>query len=245
MGAERRLGPAGVGWLWLLGLSLSVVSIQAQELLPADLITTTWRLDSVLGTAEGGMIVLRGPDHRWRLEVATAPPGRSPLLAERQGEGWTLALEPGSGILQPWDAPWRPISPSAIRALDDLLERWLDNQEDSKAGDGPRRWRQEARARSGGLPLPDLEGLVLDPADLPDAAQPPAAAAGLRQRLVARGSGRGATGLGLKARWTAEGLDLHSNRWPGGLHVRLTGRQAIAVPAEAFLPLWPLADFLP
>jgi hypothetical protein len=251
MGAERWCRRAGVGLLWLLSLSLPAVPVLAQETLPANLVSTTWRLQTALGEAEGGMLLLRGPDHRWRLEVAIAPSGRTPLpvertrLAQRQGEGWTLTLEPDSGFLQPWHEPWRSLSPQAIRAIDDLLERWLDCVGDTGPVVGPRRWRQPVQARSESLPVPDLERLVLDPADLPDAVRPPGPAGGLRARLVARGLGRGAVGLGLKARWTAEDLQMHSSRWPGGLSIRLTGNQAVAVPAEAFLPLWPLADFLP
>ena len=88
-----------------------------------------------------------------------------------------------------------------------------------------------------------------DWAGLPASWRPPAPGpdevGDLRRRLAARGLGRGGDGLVLSLRWDEGGLVATSARWPGRLVLRRTGGEAAELPPEAFLPLWPLAEFLP
>jgi hypothetical protein len=50
--------------------------------------------------------------------------------------------------------------------------------------------------------------------------------------------------LSLRLRWVEEQLAVTSVRWPGTLTLERPQRQQVDVPDEAFLTLWPLAEFL-
>ncbi|MEZ4388312.1 MAG: hypothetical protein R3D98_12210 [Candidatus Krumholzibacteriia bacterium] len=188
-----------------------------------------WRLGSPLGEVAGPWLLVR--DHAaaaWRLELAVAETGSGPTrddLRARRGRGWTICAGPDGAFIQPWNERWSEVGPATARFLSALV-----------AAVG-----HPESAATGRLVLPSWD-------DLPAAWQPPrrvpAEGGRLHRRLVERGLGRGGDGLVVSSRATADGLRWSTRRWPVVLLTRTLARALTPdLPPEAFLPLWPLAQF--
>jgi hypothetical protein len=214
----------------------------------ATVVHGTWRLESPLGEVAGPFLVVQERQGlSYRCEIAVAEQGRWPTrdeLDQRRGRGWTLTRTPESSFVQPWSEPWRELGAEAAGACGELIARWRvgDLEDFAIPWSRPRRWRPRQELRPRPVVLDDWAGL-------PAAWRPPARgteqAGQLRRRLTTRGLGRGGDGLVLDLRWEGEELVATSARWPGRLVLRESGSEQLALPAEAYLPLWPLAEFRP
>jgi hypothetical protein len=201
-----------------------------------------WSLASPLATSRGIALWLDDGAGSWRLEIAVAQDGDPAVadLLERRGEGWTVACAGGSSVLlQPWGKPWRETGADFAAAAATVLARW----EGSGATTHPARRPWRATSVRDGEP----EGALVVEA-LPDDWNPAGGAGnaggGLRRELATRGRGRGGLGLRLRlARTLDGGLALTSARWPGRLSLmRPVLSRRPDVPAEAYLPIWSLAE---
>lgn len=242
MGAERRRVTAFV---------LAVVVLAVVNGATAGRVLLShgrWSLATPLGEAAGPFLVV--DDHgaaTWRCEIAVAESGGWPDrqdLMRRQGRGWTITSTPDGSFVQPWDGPWRELGGSAARSLGELIGRWLagDRSASGASGTRPDRWRPVEAWRPCPVVLREWTGL---PADWRPVDDGPATGGALRRRLVARGRGRGGDGLVLDLRWMGDDLVATTARWPGRIALRRTGNESAELPVEAYLPLWPLAEFLP
>jgi hypothetical protein len=161
-------------------------------------------------------------------------------LLQRRGRGWTLAGQPVGGFVQPWSEPWRAVGPAAAAAFGGVLDRWRGAVADDDPPARPRRWRPAPQHADQVVTLTGWDDL---PAEWRLAARP-RQGGDLRRRLTARGLGRGGDGVVLRLRRLEGALVARSNRWPGTLTLAAPGHEAATLPPEAFLPLWPLAEFL-
>jgi hypothetical protein len=208
-----------------------------------------WVLETPLGAARGVLLLVRSADHGWRCEVGVQEDGpvRRDDLRARRGRGWTLVGTPEGGFVQPWSEPWRALDAAASGPLGELLAIWAEGfsaGEGVPAADVRRRWRLPAeRSAPARVVLPGWDAL---PADWrpPSGRQP--AGGMLRRELVIRGRGRGGEGAVLDLERAPASLQVTSARWPGRLHLSWSRPWGtFEVPAETFLPLWPLGDLLP
>lgn len=210
-----------------------------------------WQLDSPLGASGGILLGLIGPSGWWRLDIGLDAGGlgcSADDVMRRRGEGWTLAGAQGGGFYQAWHAPWRRIRAGTIAALEQMVLHWSSAQHDgaTRRDREPQRWRPSFYCENVGEVAVDLKDLhVIDVLDGESATVRSAGPGGLRRRLVVRGQGRGGEGIRVQLRKDGSVLVVSSRRWPGRLTVTTTAEERIVVPAEAYLPLWPLADFLP
>ncbi len=214
---SRRRARAALVHAAVLAACLAGVSrAQDDEAVPGVLVFTRWQAGAFGRSAAGDAVLLANHDGDCRLEIAadTADPA---ALLERQGRGWTVVLGvAGTGVLQPWDAPWTrlddrlaPLLAAAARALADTS--------------GP-----------GGLR--PAERLVLRPAG-------PAPA--LRQALAVRGRGRGGDGEVLRIDRRGGVLHLRSSRRAAGVRLGDIRRVPVRyLEPDAFVPLWPLTDVI-
>ena len=207
-----------------------------------------WRLETPLGTATGPCLVVEnaGEDagDSWRCEIAMAEGGAWPSpedVLHRRGRGWTITATPDGSFVKPWSEPWRQLGPAAGQAFASMLREWNGAAAAAARTTERHRWRLRESTRPEPVILDDWAGL-------PDAWRPPGEGVGdggvLRRRLTARGRGRGGDGLVLDLRWEGDDLVATSARWPGRVVLIKTGAEPVDVPPEAFLPLWPLAEFL-
>jgi hypothetical protein len=212
-----------------------------------DLHHGTWLLETPLGEASGPFLVARTPDGAfWRCEVALVEDGRWPSredILRRRGRGWTITHTPDGSFAQPWNEPWQELGGATARSLGQLIDRWrgVDLREFA-TWSYPRRWRPREPWQPRPVVLDDWGGL---PASWRPPGEGPDTVGHLRRRLVTRGLGRGGEGLVLELRWDQAALVATTARWPGRLSLNRTGSEPAALPAEAYLPLWPLAQFLP
>ena len=241
MNADRVRGAlAGIGVV----VGLLVCGCSAAVAQDAD---GAWTLSSPLGTVSGRVLVLRGADDRWRCEMAphgtTTPVTRQTLL-HRRGQGWTLVASPEAGFVQPWHEPWRKTGPEAGAALGELFALWLDGVPSAGAPS-----EEKARWRLAGPAFPatvELDSWAALPTDWRPPGRATTAGQGrLRKRMTARGRGHGGDGLRFLIRWVDGCFEMTTAQWPGRLETDPPVQESVTVPAEAYLPLWPLADFLP
>lgn len=215
-----------------------------------------WRAEALGHAIEGHACWVVGTDEVLRLEVALDESGAGPVrsLFQQSGQGWTVVLgEPGQGTFNGWAEAWRQVPPA--------FETWI---RDALLCDGattgvPVVWRPVPRprfARRAGEAA--VYRWIAPTLALDDRAGNAGSATGsnLRDRLVRRGSGRGADREIARLEvggprpaaspWRAgTTMRLGSSRRPGSIRWTILVRRAeIAVPDEVFLPLWPLADFL-
>jgi len=238
--------------LVLLALFLTPVETVLADEAPADILRAgIWRVDTPLGSVTGPCLYLvDGADcTNWRCEIAVAESGVWPTrddLLERRGYGWTMTGSVDGGFIQPWHEPWRQLGHSATLSMADLLRWWSGGSGRQDAGvDGGNshyRWRPRRSGSPVSVIFDDWSGL-------PETWRPPTTGAraggSLRRQLTTRGTGRGGDGLVLDLSWEDERLAVTSARWPGRLIIEKGADEWTAVPEEAFLPLWPLAEFLP
>lgn len=247
-----RLGGRGLAAALALALG-ATLSGQAQATTPpapdegalaagvstARLATAAWSLHTPLGEEFGRLLVAGGEAGAWRLEVGLARLGSMPdaALLERQGDGWTFCAIGAEAFAQRWGEGWRTMPAGSARAIGDLIGTWLgDDRRRSVDPARAHRWRASERARPPQWTLPALASLI-DGETTPQVDR-------LRATLVRRGEGRGGAQLAVVGRQEGGDFYLTSPRWPGRLIVGPAALRATALPAEAFLPLWPLADFL-
>lgn len=244
--AERIIRVVGnlVLMLFLVG------AVSADEVSRDNLRHGRWQVETPLGTAVGPCLYVEdvADTANWRCEIAVAESGSWPThddVLRRHGRGWTLTGGSDGGFMQPWDEPWQQLGASVTRSLVDLLRRWSRGPvlRDDVLGDDEiyRRWRRRPSLSPVTVSFDDWTGL-------PAAWRPPTsgtpASGALRRRLTARGTGRGGDGVVLNLRWEDERLAVTSARWPGRITIEGVGSETVEVPAEAFLPLWPLVEFL-
>lgn len=251
MAADRRSRLPGRGAI-LLGLGL----LAAGCALPAagseaDLVLARWRLQTPLGEAGGPLLAAVSKVRGWRLEVgvqAAAGDTVVPDLGRRLGEGWTLCAGNDGAFRKPWHEPWRTLDPRTADALADLLAAWLAGPPRGRpqAVRAGRRWRPAPDPPRRSIVLPDAQRILSDRDPGHGAAGPgPDGRGALRRRLVARGLGRGGDDLLIRLRWDQGRLVLTTNRWPLRLTIAAAASDTVSLPEEAYLPLWPLAEFLP
>lgn len=226
----------------LLVFVLAIPSVAAQE---TGLMQGWWRAVSPLGEISGPFVALDDGQGSWRLDLLL--PGRSEATAgnqrdllRRHGEGWTLCGAPSAAFVQTWSSPWHQVGPATADFLGELAHRLRCAQRSlSGTAVGDR--------RSSRLILASWE-------ELPERWRPPSRRlqdrGRLRRDLVERGLGAGGDGLVVTARDQGGSLRLTSTRWPVTIVLEpVTPELAVPEgwipPAEAFLPLWPLADLLP
>lgn len=183
-----------------------------------------WRLESPLGTVAGSWLLVQdATGGAWRLELGLAGDGPGADLRRRQGRGWTFCSLDDEAFVQPWHGKWWQAGPATASFLGRLA---------TVAIDPPRR-----------LVLASWDDL---PSDWRPPGRKPPPGGDLRRRLVMRGLGRGGDGLVVSVAASDCGVRLTTTRWPVGIEVAvLERRQGVDLPAEAFLPLWPLADVVP
>lgn len=254
--AERRVRDAVplVGLVLLACWRIGPLTIPASaadplaDAVPVSLTEGRWSLQTPLGDAGGPLLLLLGPGADWRLEVGLDPPhgpADTGHLLRRQGEGWTLAGDAEGGFTQPWNEGWRAFGPRAAARLHDLLLAWLEGPRTKSAPDEIRRWRLPMRPATPRLPAPAPE-IWLAPQQGEAIGTPaPGARHDLRRRLTGRGLGRGGPELALRAEWRGASFLVNTARWPGRLTLERIATRPLSAPAEAFLPLWPLAELLP
>lgn len=210
--------------LVLLAVAVAASSARADT----DHYQGQWRLASPLGGLEGVWLLVHDASaDAWRLELAVdqgdgLPPSAD--LQRRHGRGWTLCGLASDAFVQPWHGKWWQASPATADFLRELA----------------------MVARATGAPSRRLVIATWD--DLPPSWRPPGReppeGGRLRRQLVTRGLGRGGDGLVVTAAALAGGVRLTTTRWP--VHIDIAPpahRRGADLPAEAFLPLWPLADF--
>ncbi len=202
-----------------------------------------WRLTSPLVSSRGLALWLSDGAGSWRLEIGVGEdeaPRPSDLFA-RHGEGWTLSCAGGSPVLmQPWGEPWRETGPGFAAAVAAVLGRWEGSA--AKGEPATVRWRA-------GPPENAESGEAITAGDLPQDWNPAGAAGtgggGLRRELTsARPRARRPRAAPAISGCTRDGgLELTSARWPGRLHLSpATANRRPDVPAEAYLPIWSLAE---
>lgn len=215
-----------------------------------------WRAEAVGRAVEGSACWIVGGGGELRIEVGFGGTDGAPIerLFSQVGDGWSLVLgEPGQGTINPWAEAWREVTPG--------LESWVrafllcSGQEISRPADGSggARPRFLLKRRSADVYRWIAPRLALDSRTVSAGSVP---AAGFRKSLVRRGSGRGSEQeivrlevfrpAGPVTGW-APGTRLRaaSSRRPGHLEWTILRRStAFEAPAEVFLPLWPLAQFI-
>ena len=214
-----------------------------------------WTLVSPLGTIEGRWLLITGAlGHACRCELAVTEAGRPALpddLIVRRGRGWTLCVGDdgstgGHGFVQSWEEGWQPAGPEALAAIAGILNATDDGQHmdqgDMRGLLSSRLTRRGYRERPERVVLGSWDGL-------PESWRPPdegttGTGGGLRRRLASIARGRGAEGLVLQLQLRGGELLATSVRWPGRLVLRQSSRRnAPTLPAEAFLPMWPMDTF--
>jgi len=182
----------------------------------------TWRLESPLGEVAGTWLLVRDEAAgAWRFEVGLDDRDPGADLRRRQGRGWTFSGLLDEAFVQPWHGSWWQAGVATAAFLQGLA---------TVAIDPPRR-----------LVLTTWEDLPV--AWRPPGREPPPGGL-LRRQLVRRGLGRGGDGLVVSVAERNAGVRLTTTRWPVSIEVGLpTRRRGSDLPAEAFLPLWSLADF--
>lgn len=238
--------------VWFLALLLMVVWSPASgsETMSASLRDGVWQLSSPLGEISGPLIVLQDHDgSSWRCEVglqdqAMVDP-RSDLL-HRTGRGWTITCSEGEGFIQPWNDAWHPLGSEVTETFQQMIVAWEMGISPGEPAAPPSfRHRWQATPHHGQT----HQVLVLDSLDdLPASwqLQPRSSheTGHLRRRLTTRGRGRGGEGVVLKLTVEEGNLNITSVRWPGRLVLVRQGWVPMPAPPEAYLPLWPLADFI-
>ncbi len=227
----------------LLGLVTAPATAGAQPGAPPDssaeagvealiLVLADWRVEALGRQAAGRAAWVTGPAGDLRVDLlvddADADPGAGApgdLLA-RAGRGWTLVTGQGDeGLYGAWDREWQA-PPAGLAAL-------------ARAVTDPA-W-STAAGRSGSRRLV----LAADPADSPEVGGTPVPV--FRRAQARRGRGGGGPGerLTVSPMGMPGQLHVRSTRRPGRLEVVPTARRAaLGVPAEVFLPWWPLAEVL-
>jgi len=238
------------------------------------LTSTTWSATAFTQHAGGTVCWLPGGDGSLRVEVrresdpdagnvesgAGVPPDLEPLL-KRTGEGWTLVLGPdGKGTLNAWGREWRTAPASLSRmvrliivSLRDYPGRRPDFPFAVSAGQSPRRdviprpkTRKSDQSRVGDA---DVWRFQIPPLDLES--NEGRGVAGFRRKMTARGRGAGGRDEIVALRWSSHdgqegyGLLIGSSRRPGSLRLKPPRDLVVKTPrVEAFLPMWPLSQFL-
>ncbi|MBK7046093.1 MAG: hypothetical protein IPH48_06160 [bacterium] len=195
------------------------------------LVLADWRVEALGRQAAGRAAWVTGPAGDLRVDLLVDEAGADPGagapadLLTRAGRGWTLVAGQGDeGLYGAWDREWRT-PPSGLAALARAV---TDPAWSTAAGGGSRRLV-----------------LAADPAATPEAAGAPVPA--FRRAQARRGRGGGGPGerLTVSSLGTPGALRVRSSRRPGRLEVVPTARRAaLGVPAEVFLPWWPLAEVL-
>lgn len=217
----------------------------------ARLLVGQFRIESPIGAFEGPLVALVGFRASWRFDVGIdSDPTQEAAerVLQRRGEGWTMAGGRDTGFSQAWHRPWQRLSRPAARAAGELLHRLADGPgaHPGAASEGARRWRPAARLQDESIVVGDLWELAAMPPQNARIGQHDRIGAGeLRRGLVFRGRGQGGDGLVLRLRWTPSSLMIYSRRWAASLMITTADHGLVQMPPDAFLPLWPLADFLP
>ena len=189
-----------------------------------------WRLDTPLGRAAGPFLLVADAETaHWRLELALdgdGPRHRLEDLQARRGRGWTICGGDGAAFVQGWNERWHEVGSGTAGALAAL-----------------------AGAVAGQRTTGDSRVVLPTWDDMPAAWRPPGRRPQpghrLRRQLTLRGLGAGGDGLVLSWRETIDGLEFTTTRWPVRVVMAtLATDQELDLPAEAYLPLWPLAEFL-
>jgi hypothetical protein len=216
----------------------------------AQLFFGQWSVQTPMGTAGGPVLCLVEQQRSWRLDfLVDSGDLDKPVedLLKRRGEGWTLAGGQNGGFSQPWHQPWRQLSSTSTAAMHELILMMITDQNHQEELDKPtpRRWRRPLPERDARITIADWRDLIVLPDRHGRDADPMRSSRGdLRRRSVIRGLGRGGEDLCLNLRRNGPRVVLSTARWPGSLVIMLKEERRMVVPTEAFLPLWPVADFL-
>lgn len=202
----------------------------------STVVLARWRAEA-FGSASGGVCCwLEAADGALRFELAeaaepAAATTAAAMLFSWRGVGWTAVLgEPGQGTLGAWREKWDVPSPE--------LSAWLRAIVAACPAGAGRECRRE---------LPPIRSLTL----VPDQKERETT---FRSRMTRRGRGRGGRNEILTIRflegngsgvWAAGSrARITGSRRPGSLELEVLARQdVIGLPAEAYLPLWPLDAF--
>jgi len=238
--------------VWFLTLLWMAISLPASgsETMSASLRDGAWKLSSPLGEISGPLIVLQDHDgSSWRCEIglhdqAMVDPRRD--LLHRTGRGWTITCSAGEGFMQPWNDAWHPLGREVTDTFQQMIVAWekgLSPAEPASQSSSRHRWQASPLAgqKHQVLVLDSLDDLPASWQIQPSSSQE---TGHLRRRLTTRGRGRGGDGVVLKLSIEDGNLNITSVRWPGRLVLVRQGWVPMTTPAEAYLPLWPLADFI-
>jgi len=213
--------------LLLLMLGLMMLGVASAQTSEAEIVLLDWRMTFLWQGVDGRALLLPLPGDGWRLAMARGRVETGTLLQEA-GEGWTaVGNTEGRVWLNGWGEPSRELADSQAQVLQSLVESLVE-------------------------PTSPLQRISLTPMsgerwDAPVVELP--VAGGLRQALAARASGRGDARETLMVRpCTVDGdggARITSRRRHGLLLVQSRSRWPVLCdPADALLPIWPLAELV-
>lgn len=255
--ASRRVGLALVLLLLLPQLARAATPPRGGGC-EAGAYLARWRAGAIGRTVSGNACWIVGKAGELRLEASLDTGGEdrpAENLFYQQGQGWSLILgQPGEGTFNPWAEAWQEVHPG--------LEAWMraallcpGRRSDSATSRGtayrPRFCRPTQPMSVYRWVAPRLTFGGRDQTDSDSGRT-----GRFRQSMVRRGTGRGADREIARlevfhpaprvAGWIAgTRLRLVSSRRPGYLEWTILQRSpGFEAPPEAFLPLWPLSEFV-
>jgi hypothetical protein len=228
----------------------------------APLLAAGWEISVLSYRLTGSAYWLTGADGSIRVEIlqrTSASAGRDPLecALDRRGDGWTLVLgQVDEGTYDPWDREWRRLPAPvhlAVRVILDELCSPRAGTPGPAANPDRRPWSPRPPGGTDPLRRLQLPRLRLAASGEPEAG--PETAPSFRQRLAARGGGRGGTGEVMSLLWARRirsgkpalaVLEVRSTRRPGVLRIDapVTVASVTYLDPELFVTLWPLRDLI-
>jgi hypothetical protein len=223
---------------------LLLAASRVADALPVTVGVGTWRLEGGGIEASGCALWFLDGSGSWRCDVGVSGADSVTVadLRQRVGRGWTLAAPwDGALLTEAWGEPWREAGRELADVISVLLDRWSQSASPPFA---PAQafgvWTRPSRRQT------TTEIVNVD--DLPAAWRPPdlrrTEGNATHRAMVTRGLGRGGQGMRVEITDLPEGgLRLVTARWPGALILEAPRlASAAALPPEAFLPVWSVAE---
>lgn len=238
----------------------------------SKLVLANWRATAFSQSRQGSCCWTTGLEGALRLEVSLQTPGNQPgpefgpLLAWN-GEGWTVILgEAGQGTLNRWGQEWKNTPPGIERLIRAILSDFTHEEfhfSSFIAAGGSGHFRPRPPISSTGILGEryikrrwEAIGLLLTEETVEISSRDPGS---FRNRLTGRGQGRGGSAemITMELFLPIAG-EIPDNSWVPGTRLlvsssRRSGHLQLDVvdslnpgeiPSEAFLPIWPLGNFI-